>query len=103
MKLKLILAVWAVLLGAASWVRADAPPTGGNSRDAFLRLIDRPRVDPNVEEKEMPAPAAGMVESHIAFSTEANQRVPAILIKPADAKPGTRLPVVISPTLRKLR
>jgi dienelactone hydrolase len=94
MKLKLILALWVMLAGAA-WVRADAPPTGGNSRDAFLRLIDRPRVDPKVEEKDMPAPAAGMVESHIAFSTEADQRVPAILLKPADRKPGTRLPVVI--------
>jgi dienelactone hydrolase len=93
MKLKLILALW-VLAVCTAWVRADAP-NGGNSRDAFLRLIDRPRVDPKVEEKDMPAPAAGMVESHIVFSSEADQRVPAIIIKPADAKPGMRLPVVI--------
>jgi dienelactone hydrolase len=94
MKLKLALAVWVVAVCSA-WVRADAPPTGANSRDAFLRLIDRPRVDPKVEEKEMPAPAAGMVQSHVVFWSEADQRVPVIVLKPDGVKPGTRLPVVI--------
>ena len=92
--MRIILAFLAVVT-LGSFVRADdaAPPQ--SSREKFLKLIDRPRVPLNPEEKEMPAPAAGMVESHIAYSTEVNQRVPALVIKPADVKPGTRLPVVI--------
>jgi dienelactone hydrolase len=85
---------FAALLVATSLVRAEAPPASTQSRSDFLKLIDRPRVEPNVEEKEMPAPA-GMVQTHVAISTEANQRMPAIFLKPADVKPGTRLPVVI--------
>src|SRR3954471_2060077 len=86
-------AVIAVLLLVARFAGAQHQ---GSSRDAFLKLIDRPRVEPAVVEKEAPAPAKGMVQSHVTFSSEAGQRVPFILIKPADAKPGARLPVVIA-------
>jgi dienelactone hydrolase len=92
MSLKLLLAVWLVMV--CSWVRADAPPTGGSSRDAFLRLIDRPRVDPKVEETELPV-TAGMAQSHVVFSSDADQRVPVLILKPANAEAGRRLPVVI--------
>lgn len=91
MRIKLFLAV---LLLASAFVRAEAPQATPPTRAEFLKLIDRPRVEANVEEKEMPAPA-GMSQTHVALSTEANQRMPAIFLKPADVKPGTRLPVVI--------
>jgi len=91
MPLKLLLAIF--LLPTLAY--AEAPPQQTNSRDAFLKLIDRPRVDPNVEEKPLPAPAPGLVLTHVAYSTEANQRVPALFLKSASAKPDARLPVVI--------
>lgn len=71
---------------------ADAPPT---SRAAFLKLIDRPRVAPNVAERPIPSPPSGLVETHLSLDTEPGQRVPAILVKADDVKPGTRMPVVI--------
>jgi dienelactone hydrolase len=84
-----------LLTTAFTWVRADAPKTAIDSRAAFLKLLDRPRVDANPEEKSMDAPA-GFVQSHVAISTEAGQRMPAIFLRSAgDAKPGTRWPVVL--------
>src|SRR4051794_35910231 len=91
MRSTLLLTIAAILVSAL-WVRADAPAVPA-SRAAFLKLIDRPRVDSNVEEKPMPTPPAGMVQSHLAFSSEAGQRVPAIVLKPDGA--AGRLPVVI--------
>ena len=76
---------------------ALTPATGSISPEAtrhdFLRLIDRPRVAPDVEETAMPAPAPDLVESHLAFTSEPGQRVPALVVKPATAT--GRLPVVI--------
>jgi dienelactone hydrolase len=94
MILKIFLSVF--LAVASAWVRAEVPPPAAevSSRTAFLKLIDRQRVEPNVEEKELPAPAAGMEARHIVFSSEADQRVPVLMLKPAGAA-GRRLPVVI--------
>ena len=79
---------------------AEAPPqtrqSQAEARQAYLKLIDRPRVDPQVEEKEMEAPGEGLRMWRIAYWTEAGQRVPAIVVKPASAKEGQRLPVVIA-------
>jgi dipeptidyl aminopeptidase/acylaminoacyl peptidase len=79
---------------------AEAPPAQQQSqaeaRQAYLKLIDRPRVDPRVEEKEMDAPGDGLHMWKITYNTEAGQRVPAIVVKPAGAKDGQRLPVVIA-------
>jgi dienelactone hydrolase len=74
---------------------AVAAPAAPASRAAFLKLIDRPRVEPNADERPMPAPAAGMVQTHLAIDTEPGQRVPAILLWAENVKPGARLPVVI--------
>jgi dienelactone hydrolase len=82
-----------LLIAGCYWVRADAP-SATDSRAAFLKLIDRPRVEPNVEERPMTAPA-GMVQTHVALDTEPGQRVPAILLKSENAAAGTRRPVVI--------
>src|SRR5436190_1617887 len=84
-----------LLATAFTWVRADAPKTAVDSRAEFLKLIDRPRVDANAEVQPMDAPA-GFVQSHVAISTEAGQRMPAIFLRSAgDVKPGTRWPVVL--------
>ena len=63
------------------------------TRAAFLKLIDAPRVDPAVAVRPMPATAPGLVQEHISFSVEASQRVAGVLVKPAGA--AGRLPVVI--------
>jgi dienelactone hydrolase len=91
MRIKFFLTVIVLM---AAFVRADAPPAVSSTREAFLKLIDRTRVEPKVEEKEMAAPE-GMVQTHVAISTEADQRMPAIFLKSAAVKAGTRLPVVI--------
>jgi dienelactone hydrolase len=64
-----------------------------DSRQDFLKLIDRPRValDPKVEET---AGTNGFALYHFSFASDATQRVPGILMKSADAK--SRRPVVIA-------
>src|SRR4051812_49255813 len=92
------MAAWILLLIPFAWARADAPPAAAaGSREAFLKLIDRPRVEAKAEESPMVGPA-GMTQTHVAISTEAGQRMPAILLRRAaadDGKPPPRLPVVI--------
>ncbi len=73
----------------------SAQPAALNSREQFLKLLDRPRIELNPEEKDLESPA-GMKLTRIAFDSEPGQRVPALVLKPADAKPGQRLPVVIA-------
>jgi dienelactone hydrolase len=70
-------------VAAASPARAD-----------FLKMIDRPRVplDPTVE--PAPSTAAGLAAFKFSYATQAGDRVPGILVKPAAAT--GRLPVVIS-------
>jgi dienelactone hydrolase len=82
----------AAVLAFSSFVYAEAPPA--DSRGDFLKLIDRPRVAADVEEKEMTAPA-GMVQTHVVLTTEPGQRMPAIFLKVDNVKPDARLPVVI--------
>lgn len=74
---------------------ADRParpiPAGADARNRFLKLVDRPRV-PLASQERPGAKADGVVETHFDFSSEANERVPGILVK---ATPATgRLPVV---------
>jgi dienelactone hydrolase len=84
-----------IVIAAATFVRADAPAgVDVAPRRAFLKLLDRPRVELNVEEEAMAGPA-GMVQSHVLLSSEAGQRVPAIVLKPQNVEPGRRLAVVI--------
>jgi dienelactone hydrolase len=64
-----------------------------DSRQDFLKLIDRPRValDPKLE--EMPG-TNSLALYHFSFASEATQRVPGILLKSTDTK--GRHPVVIA-------
>ncbi len=64
-----------------------------DSRAAFLKLIDRPRVA-LAAEASAPTAKDGLAEIAFTYATEAGQRVPGILIKSA-ASTGRR-PVVIS-------
>jgi len=63
-----------------------------SARDQFLKLIDRPRVDPSPK-VDAPKTVEGFSEYHFAFFSEAGQRVPGLLIKQADL--DGRRPVVI--------
>ena len=70
-----------------------------DSRTAFLKLIDRPRVA-LAPESGPPVENDGLVEIPFAYSADASNRVPGILIKsaaPAAASPAlARRPVVIN-------
>ncbi|MBM3794382.1 MAG: hypothetical protein FJW31_09990 [Acidobacteria bacterium] len=79
------------LLASTVWPTLAAEPT--TTREAFLRLIDRPRVPPapNV----VPQAGNGNFERHhFSFASEASQRVPGLLVKPAGT--AARLPVVVA-------
>ncbi len=74
--------------------RAKTPaPEPRDTRAAFLKMIDRPRVPLAPELKKMAA-NAGLEQWHFTYASEANQRVPALLVKAVNA--SVRRPVVIS-------
>lgn len=80
------LIVVACLLITASTHAAD-------SREDFLKLIDRPRVALDPQIQNLP-PEDGVAQFHFSFASEAGQRVPGILLKPVSAR--GRHPVVIA-------
>ncbi len=63
-----------------------------DSRTAFLKLLDRPRV-PLAAEAGAPAPKDDLIEIGFSYATETGQRVPGILVKPAAS--SARRPAVI--------
>jgi dienelactone hydrolase len=63
-----------------------------DSRQDFLKLIDRPRVELDPKIEEQPG-TNGLVIYHFSFASDASQRVPGLLVKSADSK--GRRPVVI--------
>src|SRR5947209_16650521 len=78
--LVVLLAVWA---GGASGGPAE-------TRQAFLKLIDRPRVDLAADESR--SQADGLARIDFSFSSEPSQRVPGILL---EKSAETRKPAVI--------
>ena len=82
---RLTLAVFALL--------TLCPVRAADSRAAFLKLIDRPRVALAAEAGPSSA-KDGLAEIAFSFATEAGQRVPGILIKSANS--SGRRPVVIA-------
>ena len=66
-------------------------PTGADPRERFLKLVDRPRV-PLAAEERAGKPFDGVIETHIEFDSEANQRVTGIVVKASSAT--GRLPSV---------
>jgi dienelactone hydrolase len=83
--------------GDAGATTAQRPPReippGDSLRERFLKLIDRPRVPLNAVEHEA-ATSDGLREVAFHFDSEAGQRVPGLLVAPADA--AAPPPVVIA-------
>src|SRR6185503_16294659 len=69
-----------------------APDTRADSRSDFLKLIDRPRVDLAPKVESLP-PHENLAEFHFTYASDSENRVPGILVKPAQAT--GRSPVVI--------
>ena len=61
-------------------------------RASFLKIVDRPRVPLAPDVQVQPA-ENGVIREHFTYASDAAQRVPGILIKPANGE--GRLPVVI--------
>ena len=82
------------LLACLAFLALGSHLPAADTRADFLQLIDRPRVAPAVEVKESAAPPTGGLR-HFTFSyaSDADDRVPGILVKPAAA--SGRRPVVI--------
>ena len=74
-----------VLSATPGWAEA------ASARDAFLKLIDRPRV-PLAAEATPAGDVDGMEQYHFTYAADRSQRVPGILVKP---KASAKLPVVI--------
>lgn len=74
---------------------AFADGAAADTRAAFLRVIDRPRVALKPELAEM-APVEGLKKYHLWFSSDATERVPGYLLLPDAAKFKGRRPVVIA-------
>lgn len=85
MRHRLPLAALAVLLSCTA--------QAADSRAAFLKLLDRPRV-PLAAEAQSPAVKDGLAEIAFSFATEAGQRVPGILVKTSGS--AGRRPVVVA-------
>jgi len=71
---------------------ADGSPA--DTRAAFLRVIDRPRVALKPELAEM-APVEGLKKYHLWISADATERVPGYLLLPDAARFKGRRPVVV--------
>ncbi len=85
----------AALIAAASTLCLAAAHQGGSgdTRAAFLELIDRPRVALEPETSALPAPEPGLTEEHVTFAAEAGDRIPMIVVKPEGG--AGRRPAVI--------
>ena len=84
--------VAAAVLGVSQLDGAAGLPQRQSSREAFLKMIDRPRV-PLAPEVQPLAADAGVVREHFTFAAEAGERVPGVLVKSRDG--ASRRPAVI--------
>ncbi len=93
--------VWSVLLigFVTTQILADDRlprliPNGTDTRDRFLKLIERPRVPLNSNERHSVV-VDGLLETGFVFDAEENQRVPGVLLKMESTSVTTRRPAVI--------
>ena len=70
----------------------QAQMTDAQKRAAFLKLIDRPKIDLAPSVRQLPA-AEGLTQEHFSFAVDGADRVAGILVKRAAA--SGRLPVVV--------
>lgn len=84
--MKRLLWLWLVVaLASAQFVRADSTATDPAAvRAAFLKLIDRPRVPLAPELKVLPE-TNGLVTTEFTYASDADQRVPGLIVKSATA------------------
>jgi len=86
------------LLLVSSTARPDVPPKASaqeQTRQAFLKMIDRPRVELAPEQRVL-STDGGITQIHFTFASQANQRVPGILLmKQEFAKGAARHPATI--------
>jgi dienelactone hydrolase len=71
-----------------------ALPDTIDTRESFLRIIERPRVALTPELKREPA-ADGLSKVSFSYATDAQQRVPGYLLKSTEARYSGKRPVVI--------
>ncbi len=85
---------WSFALTACSNIAAPgaASPAAADTRAAFLKLIDRPKVAPAVQIKDTGI-TNGVAHAHFTYASDAAERVPGLLAKPITV--SGRLPVVI--------
>jgi dienelactone hydrolase len=81
------------LFALAATLPAVASMTAADSRADFLKLIDRPRVAPATEIKEAPS-TDGLARFAFAYSADADNRVPGVIVKSFAAK-GRRPAVIV--------
>ncbi len=103
MKINRSLALLGLLLITTSLRGQDIPATPlkpvSEVRADFLKLLDRPKVPLDAKTRDDQAYRGFPVE-HVDFATEKHpdgtmERVPALVVRPLDAKPGERRPAVI--------
>ena len=78
-----------IVLGCCAGARSSV----AEKRAAFLKLVERPRVDSKPEVRPLTANGLRLVVEHISLSVEGTQRVTALLIKSLGST--GRQPVVI--------
>jgi dienelactone hydrolase len=78
---------------AAIYCLSPANAPAADSRTDFLKLLDRPRV-PLAPQVDVTTSTNGITQHHFTYASDAEQRVPGILLKTEGSK-GPR-PVVIS-------
>jgi len=74
-------------------------PAPADVRAAFLKQLDRPKVDPDVKELSPPRTENGLTTEHLSIATEKKadgtyERVPMLIVRPE--KVSGRLPAVIA-------
>ena len=85
-----------LLLSALQFVGAQAAlADGGDTRAAFLQVIDRPRVALAPELAPLPD-ADGLKKFHLLYSSEAGERVPGYVLLPDSTRFAGARPVVIA-------
>jgi len=77
---------------ALCWL-ISASVHASDSRADFLKLIERPRVRLKPQVEEWPS-TNGLAQFHFSFASDANQRVPGVLVKAQNSR--GRRPVVIA-------
>jgi dienelactone hydrolase len=93
MKIRICFFTAALLVAFSSGAQTQSGPAAA-TRAAFLKLIDRPRV-PLAPEIQPAVEKDGLVQLAFSYATDATQRVPGLLVKPAGSS-SVRRPAVIS-------